>query len=90
MINLLLNKQILASSDARFSHDMRNIVKLTLSLSIYLSISHYLSKIEIELTLYFYNHNHSATPPLHRKLFKHNWNCQLKPYSFPLRKSRVN
>ena len=40
-------------------------------------------------------------PPHHHKLFKcliddcyssviHHWNCQLKPYSFPLRKDGVN
>ena len=45
------------------------------------------------ITLYYHT--------IHRKLFKdlrvdlyssviHHWNCQLKPYSFPLRKNRVN
>ena len=70
------------------------------ALSIYQSLNLTLSlrdrdRADTIITLY-----HTTTPH-HQKLFKylrvdlyssviHHWNRQLKPYSFPLRKNRVN
>ena len=70
----------------------REIHKQVLSSSLYLSIS----KSDIIITMY-----HTTTTPHHHKLFEflrvdlysrliHHWNGQLKPYSFPLTKNRIN
>ena len=73
-------------------------VKLSLSISIYLNLSLSLrdtNRADTKITLPHH------TTLLHQKLFKcligdlyssviHHWNRQLKPYSFPLRKNRVN
>ena len=81
------------------------IVKLSLSISLYLSFNLSICLYCLSLrdrdradtitTLYHH------TTPHHHKLLKcllgdlyssviHHWNRQLKPYSFPLRKNRVN
>ena len=71
---------------------------LSISQSLNLSLSlRDRDRADTTITLY-----HTTTPPPHHhKLFKylrvdlyssviHHWNRQLKPYSFPLRKNRVN
>ena len=70
-------------------------LSLSLSLSFYLYLYLYLLEREKADTIITLYHHH------HCKLFKdlrgdlyssviHHWNRQLKPYSFPLRKNRVN
>merc|ERR1712175_45902 len=76
---------------------LNKIVKLSLSLNLSLSLRDR-DRADTIITLY-----HTTPPPPHhhQKLFKylrvdlyssviHHWNRQLKPYSFPLRKNRVN